>query len=142
MNFIFFHKDNHYTVLNDEAPSFLEEVPQLERQGFVNYSKTGIKADSVEHAKFLYLRKMVFGITSEYVFCLYIETGKEIWRVKPKDGKGMVSNSSISLVLHNDKILLGAYGQTLCLCAFTGLELWINPLPGVGSEPIRLFSPS
>ncbi|MDC5708404.1 PQQ-binding-like beta-propeller repeat protein [Vibrio europaeus] len=142
MSFLFLHKDNHYTVINDKTSPALEELPQLEKQGFVNFLGKGIEADNIEHAKFLYLRKMVFGISSGYVFCLYTETGKEVWRSKPREGEGLFSDSAISFVLHNDKIILGVCGQTLCLCAFTGSEVWSNKLSSMGSAPVRLYIPS
>lgn len=82
MKFAFLHKDNYYTVIKDENHQIEVEAQQLKKQGFMAFTQGFIEAEDEHTAKHVYLKRLLFGVSGNFVFCLYKETGTEVWRTK------------------------------------------------------------
>ncbi|ARC95087.1 hypothetical protein B6A42_27095 (plasmid) [Vibrio coralliilyticus] len=139
MKFAFLHKDNCYTVIKEENHQIEVEAQQLKKQGFVAFTQCLIEAEDEHTAKHVYLKRLLFGVSGSCVFCLYKETGMEVWRTKLTSSIAVPSVYN-SFSIEDYKIYISFGGHIVCLCAFSGLEIWKNEHKIIGSSPISLFS--
>ncbi len=71
---------------------------------------------------------MVFIGLNARVACLERETGTLLWQWQaPKPRRGYVT-----LLVDGDRLFVTVNGYTYCLDAFTGDQVWYNPLQGFG----------
>jgi outer membrane protein assembly factor BamB len=76
----------------------------------------------------LTIERMVYVGLNGRVACLERETGTLLWQWRaPKPRTGYVT-----LLVDRDRLLVTVNGYTYCLDAFTGEQLWFNPLRGFG----------
>jgi outer membrane protein assembly factor BamB len=75
------------------------------------------------------IERMVFVGLNGRVASLERETGTLLWEWRcPKPRSGYVT-----MLVEQDRLFVTVNGYTYCLDAFTGEQLWYNPLKGYGT---------
>lgn len=74
------------------------------------------------------MEDLVFVGLNSRVAAIDRHTGELVWKWKSPKGR----SSFVAVLLDGDHLVVSVNGYTYCLDAFTGQQMWMNPLRGFG----------
>ncbi len=83
----------------------------------------------------MHLSDILFTGFNKRVAALHRDTGKILWQWKAPYG-----SSYVSLLLDGDRLIVSVDGYMYALDPFTGAQLWMNEMKGLGTGVTSLVS--